>query len=383
MNRFDVAVTGAGVFGCWIAYRLVSEGKRVALVDAYGAGNSRASSGGETRILRFSYGADEIYTRMAMRAFELWGEFLHGCPETLFHATGALVAAAAGDAMLDASGEAMLGAGARFETLDSEQLRRRFPQMSFPAESAALFEPSSGALLARRLTSAVAAAARQKGAEILCGRVETPSGAGRLPCVITSAGPPVEAETFVFACGPWLASLFPQLLGEKIFPTRQEVFFFGIPAGDTRFGPHALPVWLDRTDPRLPYGIPDIENRGVKVAFDLHGPPFDPDSGERIASTESAAAAREYLARRFPALKGAPLVESRVCQYENTSSGDFLIDRHPEFDNVWIAGGGSGHGFKHGPAVGEYVADVLAGRRTPEPRFRLAAKQTKKDRTVY
>ncbi len=119
MNRFDIAVIGAGVFGSWIAYRLVSEGKRVALVDAYGAGNSRASSGGETRILRFSYGAGEIYTRMAVRALELWREFLHGCPETLFHATGALIAAPAGDAMLHASREAMLGAGAHFEKLDS------------------------------------------------------------------------------------------------------------------------------------------------------------------------------------------------------------------------------------------------------------------------
>ncbi len=383
MNRFDIAVIGAGVFGSWIAYRLVSEGKRVALVDAYGAGNSRASSGGETRILRFSYGAGEIYTRMAVRALELWREFLHGCPETLFHATGALIAAPAGDAMLHASREAMLGAGAHFETLDSEQLRRRFPQISFPEDSAAVFEPSSGALLARRLTNAVASAARRKGAEILRGRVETPSGAGRLPCVLTTAGSLIEAETFVFSCGPWLAGLFPQLLGERIFPTRQEIFFFGIPAGDTRFGPDALPVWLDRTDPRLPYGIPDIENRGVKVAFDLHGPPFDPDSGERIVSAESIAAAREYLARRFPALNDAPLVESRVCQYENTSSGDFLIDRHPEFDNVWIAGGGSGHGFKHGPAVGEYVADLIVGRRTPEPRFALAANHTKQDRTVY
>ncbi len=383
MKGFDIAVIGAGVFGSWIAYRLVSEGKRVALVEGYGAGNSRASSGGETRILRFSYGADEIYTRMAMRAFELWREFLHGCPETLFHSIGALVAAPAGDAMLHASREAMLGAGAQFETLDSEQLRRRFPQMSFPAEPAALFEPSSGALLARRLTKSVAAAARRKGAEILCGRVETPSGAGHLPCVLTGGGSLIEADTFVFACGPWLAGLFPQLLGGRIFPTRQEIFFFGVPAGDARFGPDALPVWLDRTDPRLPYGIPDIENRGVKVAFDLHGPPFDPDSGERIVSAENTAAAREYLGRRFPALKGAPLVESRVCQYENTSSGDFLIDRHPEFDNVWIAGGGSGHGFKHGPAVGEYVADVLAGRRTAEPRFMLASKRTTQARAVY
>ncbi len=383
MNKFDVAVVGAGVFGSWIAYRLVAEGKRVALVDAYGSASSRASSGGETRILRLSYGSDELYTRMSMRALELWREFLGGGKELLFHQTGALVAAPAGDAMLRASREAMRNAGAPFETLEAEQLRRRFPQMPFARDAEAVFEPSSGALMARRLTQSVAAAAHREGAELLRARVETPQGAGHLERVLTCTESQIATETFVFACGPWLGKVFPDLLGERIFPTRQEAFFFGVPAGDLRFGAHALPVWLDRTDPRLPYGIPDIEHRGVKVAFDVHGPQFDPDLGERIVTAEAVAEAREYLAQRFPALRGAPLVEARVCQYENTSSGDFIIDRHPAWDNVWIAGGGSGHGFKHGPAVGEYLADVLAARRPPEPRFALASKHTVQARAVY
>jgi glycine/D-amino acid oxidase-like deaminating enzyme len=90
------------------------------------------------------------------------------------------------------------------------------------------------------------------------------------------------------------------------------------------------------------------------------------------------------MTRRFPALAHAPLVESRVCEYENTSSGDFLIDRHPTLENVWLVGGGSGHGFKHGPAVGDYVARALRGElRTPEPRFSLASKQVEKHRAVH
>ena len=167
--------------------------------------------------------------------------------------------------------------------------------------------------------------------------------------------------------------------------TRQEVIFFGIPAGDDRFEPPQMPVWIDFGDNRGMYGFPDIESRGFKIAFDHHGPAFDPDSEDRLVAPEKIKAAREYVAERFPALANAPVVDSRVCQYENTSNGDFVIDRHPEFENVWFAGGGSGHGFKHGPAVGEYTAARVTGLADPavEPRFSLASKGTEQHRSVY
>jgi glycine/D-amino acid oxidase-like deaminating enzyme len=143
-----------------------------------------------------------------------------------------------------------------------------------------------------------------------------------------------------------------------------------------------MPAWIDFRD--LVYGIPDLESRGFKVAIDRHGPPFDPDTGERVVTGEGLAAVREYLARRLPALQDAPVVETRVCQYENTSNGDFLIDRHPAFSNVWLVGGGSGHGFKHGPALGAYVADrVLETGVSIEPRFTLATKSKARQRLVY
>ena len=171
------------------------------------------------------------------------------------------------------------------------------------------------------------------------------------------------------------------MLGARIFPSRQEVFFFGIPAGETRFAPPSLPTWLFQED--LVYGMPDIESRGLKIAFDEHGERVDPDTQSRIVSPEMTKAVREYVARRFPALRDAPIVETRVCQYENTSSGDFLIDRHPEMENVWFAGGGSGHGFKHGPAVGEYLAGQLLDGAQSEPRFSLDTKETTQNRAVY
>jgi glycine/D-amino acid oxidase-like deaminating enzyme len=239
--------------------------------------------------------------------------------------------------------------------------------------------------MAREAVQAVVADFVARGGIYRHAAIRTPAGKSGLHAVQTAEGVPIPADAFVFACGPWLAKVFPELLGHRIFPTRQEVIFFGIPPGDDRFSPPRMPVWIDFSDGRGMYGFPDLETRGFKVAFDLHGPAFDPDSGNRIVRPEKVEAARTYVSERFPALTHAPVVDSRVCQYENTSNGDFIIDRHPEFENVWIAGGGSGHGFKHGPAVGEYAAARVTGSATPpvEARFSLASKGAQQHRSVY
>jgi glycine/D-amino acid oxidase-like deaminating enzyme len=221
------------------------------------------------------------------------------------------------------------------------------------------------------------------GGDWLQARVAPPS-TPRLAAIQTTGGQ-VIASRFVFACGPWLARLFPDLLGRRIFPTRQEVFFFAPPAGDGRFGPAQLPGWADWGDgTNLYYGFPDLEARGFKIANDAHGPPIDPDAGDRTASAQGLAEARLFMARRFPALAGAQLVESRVCQYENSSNGDFLIDRHPDHPNVVLVGGGSGHGFKHGPEVGRLAARLaLDDAATTDPRFSLATKGEVQARAVH
>jgi glycine/D-amino acid oxidase-like deaminating enzyme len=190
----------------------------------------------------------------------------------------------------------------------------------------------------------------------------------------------MSAATFVFACGPWLPKLFPDLLGDRMFATRQEILYFGPPSGDRRFAPPGMPAWIDFGEEM--YGIPDIESRGFKISHDRHGPAIDPDTGDR-GTVRTCDAVRAYLARRFPALDDAPLVAAEVCQYENTGSGDFLIDRHPGIANVWLVGGGSGHGFKHGPAVGEYVARLVSEGGEVDQRFALATKETIQRRAVY
>lgn len=380
-KTYDVAVVGAGVFGAWTAWHLARRGKRVVLVEAYGPAHSRASSGGETRIIRMGYGADELYTRWSQRSLEQWKEFFAATRQPLFLETGVLWMAGEDDARLRETAATLKRCGVAFEEYDRASLEKRYPQIGFEDIKKGIFEPKSGVLLARRAVAAVVEDAVRLGAEYRCAQAVVPREAGSVEHITTSQGERIVAGQFVFACGAWLGKVFPDVLGGRIFPSRQEVFFFGIPAGETRFAPPALPTWLFQED--LVYGMPDIESRGLKIAFDEHGEHADPDTQSRIVSPKMTNAAREYVARRFPALRDAPIVETRVCQYENTSSGDFLIDQHPEKENVWFAGGGSGHGFKHGPAVGEYLAGQLLEGAAAEPRFSLATKATAQRRAVY
>jgi sarcosine oxidase len=260
-------------------------------------------------------------------------------------------------------------------------LEHRYPQIDFGEIDWAVYEPESGALMARRAVQLLALETIENGAEYFYDTVMAPAGSGNLAEITTRSGRRVSAGSFIFSCGPWLPKLFPVLLKERIHPTRQEVFFFGTPAGDSRFRPPQMPTWIDFG--AQIYGLPDLENRGFKIALDRHGPSFDPDIDDRTASEEILKEVRRFLSQRFPEMKNAPPVESRVCQYENTSNGDFLIDRHPDFENVWLIGGGSGHGFKHGPALGEYVATIILQGVEIEKRFTLATKETVRERSIF
>ncbi len=405
-KTFDVAVIGAGVFGAWTAHHLRLAGADVILLDAFGSGNSRSSSGGESRVIRMGYGSDEIYTRSAQRSLTLWqGLFDHVGQPHLFQPTGVLWLARNNDSYCESTLKVFRQNDVKFELLEREELVRRYSQLEFGQATWGILEPDSGVLLARQAVRAVTKRAQTAGViyrqetivspaprtEGLRGKGETEKPGAekdflsnrqtRLNAVQAGAGLRIAAKEFVFACGPWLPKLFPELLSELIQVTRQEVFFFGVPPGDDRFSSPQLPAWIDFND--LVYGIPDLEGRGFKIAIDAHGAQFDPDNGERMASREGLNAVRAYLARHMPALAAAPVSETRVCQYENTSNGDFLIDRHPGFENVWLVGGGSGHGFKHGPAVGEHVAELISGSAPVEPRFSLATKEKLQQRRVY
>ncbi len=365
-----VVVVGAGAFGGWSALRLLEQGAAVRLVDAWGPGNSRASSGGETRLIRAAYGPSRIYTEMAVNSFALWKEYGRRWKRRLFHQTGVLWMTGDKDSYEKASLPILRDLKVPFEQLTPKECSQRWPQIDYQGVRWAIYEPGAGYLAARQACSAVVQAFQDRGGEFLQALVSPGKiQAGRMQSVRLQDGRTLEADRFVFACGPWLGRLFP-LRSDLIRPTRQEVFYFGTPAGDESFSEGVLPSWVDNGT-QLFYGMPGNQGRGFKIADDTRGPSFDPTSGSRTISRRGLIAAKAYLARRFPALKDAPLLEGRVCQYENSPDQDFILDRHPEAENVWLVGGGSGHGFKHGPAVGGAVAAAVLEKSAPPGEFGL------------
>jgi sarcosine oxidase len=373
-----IAVIGAGAFGGWTALHLLERGARVTLLDAWGAGNSRASSGGETRVMRGTYGPDQPYTEMVARALMLWQKYERQWKRKFLHRTGVLwMAARRDDAFERGSVEMLRQAKIKFQELSPAQMQKRWPQINFEGIEWGIYEPECGYLDARTSCQAVAEAFVAKG-----GKYQQLAVLGKgweskqLERISLSDGSRLKADRYVFACGPWLGELFPQTVGDLVQATKQDVFFFGTPPGDSRFSDAHLPVWADHRR-RFRYGIPGNDRRGFKIADDTRGPIFDPNDGERVVSHETLADIREYVGFRFPALKNAPLLETRVCQYEQTPDSHFIVDRHPAVENAWLVGGGSGHGFKHGPAIGEMMAELILKDREPEAIWRLDRFQKK------
>ena len=378
------AVIGAGVFGAWTAEHLRRMGHRVTLVDMVGPAHGRASSGGESRLTRAAYGNDAVYSRMALECLPEWQalSMVSGLP--IFHPCGVLFFFPREESYFVESLATHRRLGLPTESLGKSEMSGRFPMMGFEGVEVGLFEPAFGVLMARRAVQTLVRNIVAEGGEYRTAEVVPPPMTGKLSVLQLGDGATLEADAFVFALGPWLPKYFPELLGTRIFATRQEVFYFAAPPGDRRFQPPAMPGWADFNDGDMYYGMPDIEGRGVKFAHDRHGEPVDPDTQSREPSKAAIDDIAAFRDRRFPLLRGAPLIGAEVCQYENSSNGDLLIDRHPAMPNVILVGGGSGHGFKHGPEVGRIAAELLlSGREQAEPRFRLAAKGHFQKREIF
>ena len=359
-----VLVVGAGPFGSWTARWLLRRGASVTLVDQYGAGNSLASSGDESRVTRSAHGIDEHYPVWQRRALDQW----LALDRSLFVRTGVLWLATRDDGFEADSLRVLEALGIPAERVGADALRRRWPQIVGDDLTWALHEPDAGVLMARRGVAATARAAAAEGADVRIGLARVDGDA------VTIDGRPVAADAVVFAAGPWLPKLLGPVPGLEISVPRQETIYLATPPGDARFDAGNLPTWVEHDGAF--YGLPSIEGRGFKVAPDWPGAEVDPDSQERRLSDDLVAATRDYLRRRFPDIAERPVAEGRVCQYELTADTHFVIDRHPAIENAWIVGGGSGHGFKHGPVVGEYVSGLVMGADVselapPDDRFAL------------
>lgn len=365
MSQPSVVVVGAGVFGGFTALALQRQGAQVSLVDPWGPGHSRSSSGGESRILRATYGPEGVYVGWVVRSIELWKQFEIECGVPLFRRTGCLWLAGDDDGFERASLVHLRAHGVSFERLTTDAAARRFPQFHLDGVNWCIFEPDAGYLLARQACQQLQRVFVEEGGTYLHSAAR-PGDEG----VELSNGDTLRADHYVFACGAWLGGLFPEVGADFVTASRQEVFFFGTPEGSSMYHEDVCPLWIDNGQRRF-YGIPGTEGRGFKLADHSRGERVEPTMMERLPSETRLAAARQYMEFRFPGMKGAPLVESRVCQYEHSADSRFIIDRHPDNARIWLVGGGSGHGFKHGPALGERVANNVMGEMAIDPYFSL------------
>ena len=381
-----MVVLGAGVMGAWTAHWLRRHGLDVTIVDQYSPASSLATSGDETRVTRSAHGADEVYPRWQRTSQAQWRLLEEEAHASLLVPTGVLWFAHREDGFEAESLATLTRLGIPAQRLETDEMDRHWPQIAGDGITWALYEPEAGVLMSRRAMLALVDRFLRDGGRLERARVVSPDGTdgagGRLARLTTQGGSELRADAFVLAAGPWLAGLLPSVLDGQLSVTRQELVYFATPPGDDRFDGGSVPTWADYD--AAYYGLPSIEGRGFKVAPDWPGPIVDPDRLERGLSDERVAAARRLLSARFPALADQPVSEGRVCQYESTPDTHFIIDRHPEWDNVWVVGGGSGHGFKHGPVIGEYVAAQVLGdlpmieRIDPgDGRFRLGPREAK------
>jgi sarcosine oxidase len=358
----EVVVIGAGAFGGWTALYLREMGVAVTLIDQYGPGNARASSGGETRQLRANQGDREIYTQWSLEAMERWQQREAEWGQQFFLRTGQIQLATEWTPFLEDTKRAFDRRKIAYEELTPEEVAHRYPQLDTTGIAFAVFTPSTGVLRARERCLAVARAFERKGGRLLTSHVAPGrQQRGKLQDVRLATNERVFAQQFVFACGPWLPKVFPDVLKDRLRTPRRVVLFYGTPPGDQRFSYPHFPTW---STPGA-YGFPSVDGKGFKVAPPGDDTMVDPDVQERIVTSEEMRRGRELIARWFPALRDQPLVESRVCQYENSVDAHVFVAQHPALENVWLVGGGSGQGDKHGIMFGEYVARRVLGKDTP------------------
>ena len=367
----EIVVIGAGVFGVWTAFYLQELGAKVTLIDAYGPGNSRASSGGESRILRSDYGEKMMYSRMNIRAHELWSKWQEEWGHTFMYSSGRLTFYMnEAKERIKATQNRLSSLGVKSEFLDSDELQYRWPQINSKGIDFAAYYPGGNggsSLMAREACRIVGEQFQKKGGKIVIAKA-TIKNKNKTYSIITNNGEEIKADKYIFACGPWMGKVFPELFTQRLKVYRRDVFFVGPAAGDNRYSHPNMPIWSfnNPEDARF-YGMPDLRGRGVKIAPFPDLNTIDMDYDDRVNNPIEIKRTRAFIKRRFPGLIGQPILEGRVCQLTYSSDSDFIIDQHPEDDRIWFACAGSGHAFKHGPALGEYISNrILLNKKLPE-----------------
>jgi sarcosine oxidase len=350
----SVIVVGAGIWGSSTALRLAESGWAVTLVEQYAPGHVRQASAGETRLLRMAHGEDDFYARLAWEARDEWRRLEERVGEPLFHEVGMLWFAQKPDGWEHTSAQVLKNLDMGVEVLEPADGARFFPDFRGDDLSFLLWEPHAGVIRARRATQLTARLAQAAGVRLVRAKALPAEGG------VLIDGEVVRADRVLWACGAWLPALFDL----PVTVTKQDTLHFAV-------SPHwrtpGTPAWVDYD--ASAYGHGDVDRVGLKATIDLEGEPYEPEGGSRTVDVSSLEHSRAYLARRFPSLATAPVLFTQVCQYALTPDAEWVLAEVSP--GVWVLGGDSGHGFKHAPRLGAYVAGVLDGAHEPEARFGL------------
>src|SRR5688500_1778405 len=367
-QSYDVVVAGLGAMGSAAAYHLASRGVRVLGLDAHAAGHARGSSHGETRIIRLSYAEHPDYVPLLRRAYTLWRDLERGAGTQLLHLTGGLYLGPPGSELVAGALRSARQHSLEHRLLDPGELRARFPQFHVPDDTTALHESDAGFLLPERCIAAHLRLATARGAEL---RHEEPllpwRRDGEGVAVVTPTGT-YRAARLVLATGAWLdAHLDAPAL--SLLVERNVPFWLRPASTPGAFAADRFPIFIWETGAGHFYGVPHVERPGVKVARHHTGQYGDPETIDRTPRPEDEAPVRAFVRRHIPALDG-PVESSLVCLYTLTPDAHFVVDRHPEHEQVVFASACSGHGFKFACVVGELLADLsTTGRADPAADF--------------
>jgi len=366
---YDVIVAGLGGMGSSAAYHLAGRGKRVLGLERHTPAHDKGSSHGQSRIIRLAYSEDPAYVPLILRAYELWERLERETGEDLMTLTGGLMIGPPGTAFFEGSRKSAEKYDLPHQILDAAELKRRYPVFRPTPSTMALFEEKAGFLRPEASVKAHLDRAASVGADLRFGEELLSWEPTESGVLVETASGAYKAERLVVSAGAWAPKLLADL-GLPLEVTRQILFWFGPKGGIGPFIPHRFPVFIwEPEDGNTFYAIPAHEGQagGVKAAFfRADGRPADPETIDREVHDEEVEFIRRYIARYVPDLDG-DLLYAKTCMYTNTPDEHFVISTHPNFPQVSIAAGFSGHGYKFCSVVGEILADLVIRGETTHP----------------
>ena len=361
-KRYETIVIGVGGMGSAAVYHLARRGRKVLGLERFDIPNDQGSSHGINRIIRLAYYEDPSYVPLLFRAYELWRELQRTAGEQLLYINGSIDAGPPGSLVFEGSLRSCEEHGLSHEVLNSAELRRRFPGYRLPGDTMAVFQGEGGFLLAERSIVAHVAAAQTLGAEVH-GRERTLEWEplGSRVRVVTDRDV-YETETLIIAAGAWTSTQVGYL--ESLAAPERQVLGWFQPLRPAFFAPENFPVFNLLVEEGRFYGFPVFGVPGFKVGKYHHlREGTDPDLLDRACHPRDEDALRSFSERYFPDAAG-PTMALKVCMFTNSPDEHFIIGTHPDYPQVSLAAGFSGHGFKFCSIVGEILADLAQNGTT-------------------